>query len=291
MRSVYRLLLGCVILVVNLKSIHYVTQLRRDVGLQVDKEDSAEATSPPRSSVAEFAREEARTGQIAKSLPKHGFVRSNSSPTHEYGSGNGGLQDQTSVKSSFLLPTRAYSPTGGRLPTDGLPHYPDPSTWRKIDNGTCIDKANEPVLDWQKRAPHAILLGTMKGGTHALNEYLWEHPQIAAPLDGVHELHFYDGKRFTRDESGIPQRKNQMAYAQRVQARYPNLLAGKRDMYAIHDSPRYLLWSDRIPDAIMCVTPWAKLMAVLRDPVQRAISHYRFQDEGMCNCCLTRISV
>ena len=118
----------------------------------------------------------------------------------------------------------------------------------------------------------------MKGGTHALSEYLWDHPQVAR--GNGYELHFFDGKHFERNASGIPQQSNQLAYAKRVRRMYPQVVVNNDDSVAIHDSPRYLLWSDRIPNAILCVTPWVKLLAVLRDPVERAISHYRFQDDG-----------
>jgi hypothetical protein len=40
-------------------------------------------------------------------------------------------------------------------------------------------------------------------------------------------------------------------------------------------SPYYILASDRIPDAILCVAPWAKWLAILRNPISRAESHFR----------------
>jgi hypothetical protein len=45
--------------------------------------------------------------------------------------------------------------------------------------------------------------------------------------------------------------------------------------YALDSSPYYLLASDRIPDAILCVAPWARWLAILRHPVARAESHFR----------------
>ena len=176
-----------------------------------------------------------------------------------------------------------YAPSGGVLPTDDHRLYPNRATWSEIDNGTCLDYTDEPLFDWQRRAPYAILLGAMKGGTHALSEYLWDHPLVARPHGENYELHFFDGRHFQRDSRGIPQKQNQISYAQRFRAMYPEFFSSRREgkeLVTIHDSPRYLLWSDRIPDAILCVTPWVKLMAVLRDPVERAISHYRFQDEA-----------
>lgn len=173
-----------------------------------------------------------------------------------------------------------YSSTGGPLPTDDHPTYPNPLSWPSIDNGTCTETSVRPVFQWLKRAPYAILIGVMKGGTHALSEYLWTHPSVCAPTDNAHELHFFDGSVFRRNEHGISQRYNQLEYARLIQRKYSCLFQSGQKPITIHDSPRYMLWSDRIPDAIFCVTPWAKLLAVLRNPVERAVSHYRFQDEG-----------
>jgi hypothetical protein len=184
-----------------------------------------------------------------------------------------------------LLPHKVtYAPTGGKLPEDGFDTY-DETAWNKLDNGTCLfdDDEEDQAFEWQRNSPYAILLGTMKGGTHALSEYLWQHPLIAAPKKvekNGHELHFFDSRSFERGKMGIPRKANQLSYAMKVHKMYPDFFYTKESMYTIHDSPRYLVWSDRIPEAIMCVTPWSKLIAVLRDPVERVISHYRFQDQG-----------
>jgi hypothetical protein len=181
-----------------------------------------------------------------------------------------------------------YKPTGGVLPKDddSKKLISDPRDWPSIDNGTCLEPSEEPPFPWQKRAPHAILLGTMKGGTHAVIDYLWQHPNIVRNYRDKKELHFYDFDVFQRNHSGIPQRQNQIAYAEKFAIGYPDLFSdparriAKEGMYAIDDSPRYLLWSDRTPEAIMCVSPWAKLMAILRNPIDRAVSHFRYQDEA-----------
>jgi hypothetical protein len=184
---------------------------------------------------------------------------------------------------------RVYKPTGGRLPKDdqnkNLNH--DPRKWPSIDNGTCLGVSDEPPFEWQMRAPHAILLGTMKGGTHAVMDYLWQHPMVVESHKKKKELHFFDFDTFQRNESGIPQLQNQLAYADKFASNYPGLftdpdkrIANKKNMFAIDDSPRYLLWSDRTPEAILCVTPWAKLMAIVRNPIDRAVSHFRFEDEA-----------
>ena len=172
-----------------------------------------------------------------------------------------------------------YAPAGGVLPIEtNNQHYPDPRTWPAIDNGTCLDASPEPVYEWQKRAPYFIVLGTMKGGTHAVTEYLWQHPLIAMRSSGW-EMHFFNSKDFHRGPDGIPQRENQIAYAERFRRSHPTFFrdAGRQisaddRTIAFDNTPYYLLASDRIPESILCVAPWAKLIAVLRDPIARAES-------------------
>jgi len=172
-----------------------------------------------------------------------------------------------------------YAPTGGVLPieTNNM-HYPDPRTWRSIDNGTCYDASPEPVYEWQKRAPYVVLLGTMKGGTHAVTEYLWQHP-LVAQRDKGWEMHFFNSKDFYRGQDGIPQRENLITYAERFRRSHSTFfrdaarqIAADNITIAFDSTPYYLLASERIPESILCVAPWAKLIAVLRDPIARAES-------------------
>jgi hypothetical protein len=283
MKSLARLLILVVVVIYfNWTFFRYARRLQKDDHAAVKGSFDHDPPKNVTLRVAEYTSDETSKFKDGKSLPNNHF--GNLGKNVKLGPVNGTGASSEIKHTMFSSNIKGYAPSGGMLPTDYQKSYPDPRTWPVIDNGTCIDKSSQPVfgLDWQVRAPHAILLGVMKGGTHALSEYLWDHPLVTPPKKEVHEFHFFDGRNFIRDQSGIPQRRNQMAYAQRVHMRYPDFfnLHSNEKLYTIHDSPRYLLWSDRIPDAILCVTPWAKLMAVLRDPVDRVISHYRFQDQG-----------
>jgi Sulfotransferase domain len=149
----------------------------------------------------------------------------------------------------------------------------DETNWAKIDNTTCIP--SNVSQSWQTRAPYVIILGAMKGGTRALSSYLQQHPRFVATQNP--EIHFFDlhfDAYATR--LGILQGAAQTAYAAvyKQQLLKPSLLQPSSHLLAIDDTPRYLFWSDRIPARVMCVSPWAKLIAILRDPVERAYSHY-----------------
>jgi hypothetical protein len=41
---------------------------------------------------------------------------------------------------------------------------------------------------WLHQAPYALFLGTMKGGTHAMLQSLWEHPGVVCT--GHWKVHF-----------------------------------------------------------------------------------------------------
>lgn len=50
-------------------------------------------------------------------------------------------------------------------------------------------------------------------------------------------------------------------------------LQNSTQLIAIDDSPRYQFWSERIPARILCDAPSAKVLTVLRNPIDRA-SHF-----------------
>ena len=118
-------------------------------------------------------------------------------------------------------------------------------------------------------------------GTHAVSASLWEHPRIARTNHW--ELHFFNSQKAIRNEKGIDRGRTRRNYAKAFLKAVPDLDLSKNSLaVALESSPRYLLSSDRIPDLIMCATPWVKMIAIVRDPIERASSQYRFLD-GECD--------
>jgi hypothetical protein len=167
---------------------------------------------------------------------------------------------------------------------DALMHFknrahPIPSKeWAKLDNHACIVNEEGDGRDlekWQRRAPYVLIVGAMKAGTTALNHYLAEHSSV---ISGKRkEIHFYDfhfDKYAT--EKGILRRSARQAYADLYRRQTIGLKVLQEDdsKIALDDSPRYLFWSDRIPARVLCVSPWVKILAVLRNPIDRAFSQY-----------------
>jgi hypothetical protein len=50
--------------------------------------------------------------------------------------------------------------------------------------------------------------------------------------------------------------------------------------YLVEKTPNYILLSDRVPQRLLCICPWSKLILILRDPVDRAFSHYNMDWHG-----------
>lgn len=119
----------------------------------------------------------------------------------------------------------------------------------------------------------------MKAGTTALNVYLKMHSQIIRTKS--REVHFYDFA-FSTDlydaTTGIHRRDAREAY-RRMWQRQLSLTRLHRNasLVAFDDSPRYLFDSSITAPRVLCVTPWVKLLALLRNPIDRAYSHYHMK--------------
>jgi len=186
----------------------------------------------------------------------------------------------------------SYAPTGGKLPKASNMALFGPQTvsWEKVDNFTCIGKdllLGKPVPDWETQVlPRVIVLGTMKGGTQAMTHYLWQHKAFCAKDKGM-EIHFFNNYDFEATSSGIPVVWNRRRYANRIQKSHENLFVDpmtrtvvKPNLWTLDSTPYYLMGTDRVPQGIACVVPRAKLIALLRNPVSRAESHYRYLNEA-----------
>lgn len=105
-----------------------------------------------------------------------------------------------------------------------------------------------------------LIAGVQKGGTTALFDYLGDYPDIALPR--TKELHFFD------DEAVDWAAPDYAAY----HAQFPEA-AGRPGGEA---TPIYTYWPNS-PERICAYNPAMKLVVVLRDPVQRAWSHWRME--------------
>ena len=103
--------------------------------------------------------------------------------------------------------------------------------------------------------PDFVIIGTQRGGTTSLHAYLSAHPQISIP--STKELHFITD----RYERGL-----EWYLGQFPAALAPGMLTGEATPYALF----HPLAARRLRE----IAPEAKLIVLLRDPVNRAYSHY-----------------
>lgn len=109
------------------------------------------------------------------------------------------------------------------------------------------------------KLPGMVIVGAMRAGTTSLFSFLARHPQVAASF--CKEVHYFD-LRFHHGPAWY-----------RCQFRRPRRLAGGRAI-GIESSP-YYMFDPRVPGRMAALVPDVKLVFLLRDPVERAFSHYR----------------
>jgi hypothetical protein len=112
----------------------------------------------------------------------------------------------------------------------------------------------EPQVDF-------IIAGVQKGGTTALFDYLRDEPGVALPR--VKEVHFFD------DETQDWGRPDYAAYHAHWDAPPDGRPRGEA-------TPIYVYWPGSL-ERIAAYNPAMKLILLLRDPVQRAWSHWRME--------------
>jgi hypothetical protein len=103
------------------------------------------------------------------------------------------------------------------------------------------------------RRPDFFIVGAPRCGTTALYSYLRQHPEIFLP--GQKEPHFFN----TDMNSGGAVRDEQ---------EYLALFAGARDQTRVGEASVYYLSSDAAPQRIKSFCPTAKIIIMLRNPVE-----------------------
>lgn len=102
--------------------------------------------------------------------------------------------------------------------------------------------------------PHFLIIGAARSGTTSLYSYLVEHPRVVAAAKK--ELHFFD-LRFPNGPAW---------YRDQFPSLSPDTITGEA-------SPYYLFHS-HVPKRVFKLLPHVKLIVLLRNPVDRAYSHY-----------------
>ena len=124
------------------------------------------------------------------------------------------------------------------------------------------------VTAGSRTLPTFLLIGAQRGGTKTLYHYLLQHPQVLGAADK--EVHFFD----LRYAEGLD----------RYRAAFPTQASARRverahGAAAIGEATPYYLFHPAVPARVAADLPDVRLIAVLRDPVARAWSHYQHEVE------------
>ncbi|ELT90114.1 hypothetical protein CAPTEDRAFT_89077 [Capitella teleta] len=107
----------------------------------------------------------------------------------------------------------------------------------------------------KRRLPQCLIIGVRKGGTRALLEFLNLHPNIAAEKK---EMHFFDDE--VNYNRGLEFYRKRMPYSY-------------EDQVTLEKTPAYFV-EEVVPGRVSAMNSSIKLILILRDPVERAISDY-----------------
>lgn len=127
--------------------------------------------------------------------------------------------------------------------------------------------------------PNFLVIGTAKAGTTSLFSYLKAHPEIF--MSSVKEPRFFGFVEKQPNFQGIGDTKVNQALITNIKE-YEQLFEKVAHEKAIGEASTWYLYSEEAPFEIKKYIPNAKLIAVLRNPVDRAYSNYLHQRNRSC---------
>ncbi len=123
------------------------------------------------------------------------------------------------------------------------------------------------------KLPNFLIIGVQKAGTTSIYNYLAQHPQVY--MSPVKETNFFmkDPSKLDSNVSNKPNKSGQKRIL--TFEDYCELFTGVTDEIAIGEaSPNYLVKYETSAKNIKHYIPDAKLICILRNPVERAYSDY-----------------
>lgn len=121
------------------------------------------------------------------------------------------------------------------------------------------------------RMPNFIILGTPKAGTTAIYNYLKQHPQIYMPP--FKEPHFFSFEGERKPHWGIKTLED-----------YQALFQDATSEQIIGEASTWYLYSQTASERIRHHIPDVKLIAILRNPIERAYSSWAFRVQCGWEC-------
>lgn len=119
--------------------------------------------------------------------------------------------------------------------------------------------------------PTFLIIGAPKCGTTSLYHFLSQHPQICMSDEKEPYFFCYSGREFAFGGPGGEEFARSIVTQQ---GDYEALFRPVRDHAAIGEATPFYLYCPAAPERIRQLVPNARLIAILKNPVDRAFSHY-----------------
>ena len=125
--------------------------------------------------------------------------------------------------------------------------------------GAILSTASAHLVRGERMRPGYLVVGTKRGGSTSLAEWITAHPDVATSSAGK-GTHYFD----------VNHSRGPGWYA----AQFPRTSAG---FLLVGESSPYYMFHPLAPGRIAAELPDAKIIMCLRDPVQRAWSHHSYE--------------
>ncbi len=121
--------------------------------------------------------------------------------------------------------------------------------------------------------PEFVIIGAKRSGTTSLFRYLGEHPQVAPLFPSARHLPL-----MRSDQKGVHYfESNHRRGSRWYRSHFRTAQARKRAGQITGEASPYYLFHPRVPQLAAAEIPSARLIALLRDPVERTYSHWSEQ--------------
>jgi hypothetical protein len=142
-----------------------------------------------------------------------------------------------------------------RFPAERIPTIPEPARAVLRNAVWTYGRATAGA----RPLPDFLIIGAQKAGTTALYAYLRRHPAITGP--SWKEVSYFD-RHYERGEAWY-------------RGNFPNVVRARGKLVG-EASPSYI-FHPLGPERVKALVPEARLVALVRNPVDRALSHYHHE--------------
>lgn len=171
-----------------------------------------------------------------------------------------------SLTGSSARPT-APGPAGARRPS--LSRIKDQAPRGVLDLANATTRAYGVATAQWRPGPDFFIVGTKRGGTTSLWNWLDAHPQVLSMFPRAR------GRKSTDHYFGAPAHSDRWYRSHFHTTAYRALRQRGRGPVVNGEASPYYMYGPHVPARLADRHPGARLIALLRDPVERAYSHFQ----------------